>query len=127
MEAQRITRCGFYVRRAWRLLLEATIGYGWKPRRLIATIALSYFVLLLLNLLLWNTYGITSATVGLSAQRSIVNDIYYTSTLLTTLGPMGLIPTTTTGLVMASIHSIVGVLFFALLASLMFRLVVKAT
>lgn len=127
MEQQRISRFSYKARFFWRYCMEVTTGYGWKPARLIRTIVVLYCSLLLLNFLLWNFYAITSSPPSLSAERSFVNDVYYTSTLLTTLGPMGLTPTSSIGLFVAAIHGIIGVLFFALLASLMFRLVVKTT
>jgi hypothetical protein len=126
-EQQRISRAQFRIRRVWRLFFELSTGYGWKPWRLVLTIVITCLVLLVVNYSLWNSYAIRSSIPDLNAGRSVLNCVYYTCTLLTTLGPMGLTPTSATGIAIASAHSVLGVLLFALLASLMFRLVVKTT
>jgi hypothetical protein len=127
MEAQRINCMSFQIRRGFRLFFEVAAGYGWKPGRLACSILAAYLFLMALTKVLWTSYGIASAVDGISADGGLVNIVYYTSTLLATLGPMGLIPTTNVGLIMASVHGVVGVVLFALLASLMFRAVVKTT
>ena len=62
---------------------------------------------------------------GVIDNNSFLNAIYYTVVVTTTLGFGDIVPTTVIGQVFASILSVVGLIWFSLLAALVIRKLVR--
>ncbi len=106
-------------------LHNAITGYGWKPLRLVGSMCAVTAGLVLVNKAMWNWYGVADSQTTL-LEPSLWDALAYTLSMLTTLGFGRLVPTTTVGMLAAAIQAVLGVIFFAFIASIALRYVVKS-
>lgn len=125
-EQQEITWAGSCVRNIWNLGLELTTGYGWRADRLAATIVVVFLCTFIYNLVTWSGQGIVATNGKTDAGLTAVNALYYTSEMMTTLGTGDLVATKTIGLLSSIVESVLGIILFAMIASLFFRKAVRA-
>lgn len=105
-----------------RWLWEKLFGSGSRIRYFIRTVILMELLFSFVNYAFSESFGLTRNGVPLS---SMWESFYFTTISLTTLGYGDVIPSTTLGLVVAAIQSIIGFFLFALLASMLFRRIVS--
>jgi hypothetical protein len=120
-----LTGTGFWIRLVLSHLHNILTGYGWRPLRLILAMCAATVLLIAINIALWDKYGILDSN-RTALRPTLLDAVAYTLGVLTTLGFGHLTPTTTFGLFAASIQGVLGVIFFAFIASISLRYVVKS-
>lgn len=117
-EQGKISQGQYYWRLCGRCLLEFTSGYGWRPGRLALSIVGVFIVLTLFNYSCWTTFGLSSATLPKA--------LFFTAGTVATFGQGGFVPTTPFGYLLVSMEGMIGVILFALIASIAFKKAVKS-
>ncbi len=111
----------------WRWAVKWTLdcfydlvaGYGWKIQNFIISSVVLTMVISFGNHIFWNHLGMAGADSKGGA--NFIVSTYYTIITLTNLGYGDLIPTSSTGMVFASIEAIVGLIWLGILVSIIFR------
>ncbi|MGJ8677591.1 MAG: pentapeptide repeat-containing protein [Akkermansiaceae bacterium] len=124
-ETRKIGSFKFLAKYAWAFFLQLSSGFGWRPLRVAGSLCVGFLLLFALNHSLWLYYGMKHSSSGLDVNREIHTSFYYTASLITTLGHSNFWATSNFGIVTAGLQSIIGVLFFAVAASIFFRFLVK--
>jgi hypothetical protein len=105
------------------LLYEKLLGSGIRVRYVLATTVVAYLLAALANYLFWMPAGL--ADHGKMVGPTVVNVFYFTATMLSTTGPGDIVPTASFGRIMVGIEALFGVLWFAILASMIFRKITR--
>ena len=95
---------------------ETFFGCGIRLRNYISTVAIFLLLSSALNFYIRECFGLDINT--------IYDAIYYTTVSLTTLGYGDITPSKPLGKIVSSIQSVIGLVLFAILASMLFRRVV---
>jgi hypothetical protein len=120
----KISRASYLLKYLWSVIFEWTAGYGWRTSRVAVTITSIFLVLVFLNHVLWPRYDVKIGSIALP-EASVNHSFFYTTSILTTLGPGAMAPSSELGMLSMALQAIVGVLLFALVASIFFRVVVR--
>lgn len=104
-------------------LYDLVAGYGWKIQNFIVSSVVFLFLVSFANYLLWDHLGM----VGIDSKNgtNLIVSTYYTIVTLTTLGYGDIFPTTPTGMILASVEAIIGLLWLGILVSIIFRRVFR--
>ena len=105
-----------------RWLWEKFFGSGSRIRYFIRTALLTELLFIFVNYTFRESLGLTRNGTPLS---SVWESLYFTTISLTTLGYGDVIPSTTLGMMVAAIQSVIGFFLFVFLASMLFRRIVS--
>ena len=104
-------------------LYEKLLGSGIRVRYVLATSIVAYLLVAFANYIFWLPAGLLDR--GKVVGPTVVNAIYLTATMLSTTGPGDIVPDTPFGRLMLATEAIFGVLWFAILASMIFRKITR--
>ena len=103
---------------------DCVFGFGYRPFKFAVSSILFLLFCSVLTHASWPALGMHNSN-GVIRDDSFINAIYYTVVVTTTLGFGDIIPTTVPGQLFASFLSVVGLIWFSLLAALVIRRVVR--
>ena len=103
---------------------DCVFGFGYRPFKFAVSSILFLLLCSVLTHVSWPALGMHNSN-GVIRDDSFINAIYYTVVVTTTLGFGDIIPTTVPGQLFASFLSVVGLIWFSLLAALVIRRVVR--
>lgn len=87
------------------LLLELSMGYGWRTWRTVGSIVTGLAFMVVTNWVFWRQIGVVSAVNGLAADCSLASAIYFSATF----GSGGLVPSGDAGFLLLGLEAILGV------------------
>ena len=103
---------------------DCIFGFGYRPFKFAISSVLFLLLCSVVTHLSWSALGMHTDS-GPIENETFLNAIYYTVVVTTTLGFGDIVPTTVPGQLFASALSIVGLIWFSLLAALVIRKVVR--
>ena len=103
---------------------DCIFGFGYRPFKFAIASVLFLLFCSVVTHFSWSALGMQTVS-GPIENESFLNAVYYTVVVTTTLGFGDIVPTTVTGQLFASSLSIVGLIWFSLLAALVIRKVVR--
>jgi len=106
------------------LAYEKFFGSGIRLRNFIATSLILYALVAIINYASWQCAGF-SDHIGPTSGRSVVKAIYFTATVLSTTGLGDIVPTTAAGRLLTASEEMFGLMWFAILASMIFKKIVR--
>ena len=105
-------------------LFDFLVGYGHRPFRFVSVSIVILMIIAAFVHEFWPLLGLAKDS-QLLAQGSYLTSLYYTTVVTTTLGFGDITPTTGWGQLAAIILSILGVVWFALLAAVLIKRIIK--
>ena len=99
-------------------------GYGLRAAPFIGWTLIIFVLVIFVNHLLWNNFGMQGDLNGID-KPNLITTFYYTVITLSTLGYGDITPSTYLGMAFAGIESILGIIWLAILASVIIRKIVR--
>ena len=106
-------------------LFDKSLGYGIRMVPFIRLTALLLTVMWLINYYCWEALGLHVNVTTSGVVHSWPIAFYYTVVTMTTLGYGDITPTTSTGMILASIEAMIGLLWLSVLASIIIKRLTK--
>ena len=106
-------------------LFDKSLGYGIRMAPFIRLTALLLTVMWLINYYCWEALGLHVNVTTSGVVHSWPIAFYYTVVTMTTLGYGDITPTTSTGMILASIEAMIGLLWLSVLASIIIKRLTK--
>lgn len=111
-------------KKIFNCLYEKVLGYGIRLKNLAWSTIVMTVAFWISNYLLWDTLRL-SVSCDVCSEKSIWTALYYTIISLSNLGYGDFVPITVGGRLFASLQAVVGVLWFAVVASMIFRKIAR--
>jgi hypothetical protein len=105
-------------------LYDLFAGYGLRTAPFIAWTLIIFLFIIFTNHILWDNFGMKSELAGIS-QPNLITTFYYTVITLSTLGYGDITPSTSLGMALAGIESILGIIWLAILASIIIKKIAR--
>ena len=105
-------------------LYDLFAGYGLRTSPFIGWTLIIFVLIIFANHTLWDSFGMKSDLVGIG-KPNLITTFYYTVITLSTLGYGDITPSTSLGMALAGIESILGIIWLAILASIIIKKIVR--
>ena len=104
----------------WNFLAEKFLGYGVRIWRFVFTTFVLFFCFWFLNNVFWEEFGL-KVLCDNCTKGTWDESLYYTAVSLSNLGYGDIVPSSAYGRMWASFQAVVGAIWFAVMASMIFR------
>ena len=119
-----VCRLKGYLRIFGNFLAEKFLGYGVRIWRFIFTSVVLFLLSWALNWTQWGELGL-SVVCETCTNGTWDSSFYYTAISLSNLGYGDIVPSSTSGRIWASFQAVVGAIWFAVMASMVFRRIIS--
>lgn len=105
-------------------LAQFSLGYGVRIWRFIITTIILFLLFWVLNSHFWGEFGL-SELCDTCTNGTWDESLYYTAISLSNLGYGDIVPFSTSGRIWASLQAVIGAIWFAVMASMVFRRIIS--
>ena len=121
---KKITNAQFIKKWVPDKLYDLFAGYGLRTALFIGWTLIIFVLIIIVNHILWDSFGMKSDLAGIG-KPNLITTFYYTVITLSTLGYGDITPSTSLGMAFAGVESILGIIWLAILASIIIKKIVR--